>query len=102
MLFMTFRRSARLARGYAYPPFVASIAEPAAAINRFVEKAARRTSTRRGLIMNKLLSGIATAAIVVLALPVWAQGVTTQCQPTRDNPPGTAWTSMPIDPGLLC
>ncbi len=50
--------------------------------------------------MNKLLSGIATAAIVALALPAWAQGVTTQGQPTRDNPPGTAGTSKPGVPGL--
>ena len=50
--------------------------------------------------MNKLLSGIATAAIVVLALPAWGQGVTTQGQPTRDNPPGTAGTSKPGVPGL--
>jgi len=51
-------------------------------------------------MVNKLLSGIATAATVVLALPVWAQGVTTQGQPTRDNPPGTAGTSKPGVPGL--
>jgi hypothetical protein len=50
--------------------------------------------------MNKLLSGAAMAAIVVLALPAWAQGVTTQGQPTRDNAPGTAGTSKPGVPGL--
>ena len=50
--------------------------------------------------MNKLLSGIATAAIIVLALPAWAQGVTTQGQSTRDNPPSTAGTSKPGVPGL--
>ena len=54
--------------------------------------------------MKKLLSGIATAVatagIVVLALPAWAQGVTTQGQPMRDNPPGTAGTSKPGVPGL--
>jgi hypothetical protein len=50
--------------------------------------------------MNKLLNGVATAAIVVLALPAWAQGVTTQGQPTRENAPGTAGTSKPGVPGL--
>src|SRR5689334_18773944 len=50
--------------------------------------------------MNKLLTGVATAAIVVLALPVWAQGVTTQGQPTRENAPGAAGTSKPGVPGL--
>src|ERR1700757_2081682 len=69
--------------------------EPVSTVNRFVEKASRRTSTRRGLIMNKLLNGVATAAIVVLALPAWAQGVTTQGQPTRENAPGAAGTSKP-------
>ena len=39
--------------------------------------------------MNKLLSGAAMAAIVALALPAWAQGVTTQGQPTQQNAPGT-------------
>jgi hypothetical protein len=51
-------------------------------------------------MMKKLLSGIATAAIVVLALPAWAQGVTTQGQPTQQNAPGTAGTSKPGVPGL--
>jgi hypothetical protein len=50
--------------------------------------------------MKELLSGVAMAAIVALALPAWAQGVTTQGQPTRDNPPGTAGTSKPGVPGL--
>ena len=50
--------------------------------------------------MNKLLSGIATAAIVVLTLPAWAQGVTSQGQPTQQNAPGTAGTSKPGIPGL--
>ena len=55
--------------------------------------------------MNKLLSGIATAAIVVLALPAWGQGVTTQGvttqgQPTQQNAPGAAGTSKPGVPGL--
>ena len=55
--------------------------------------------------MNKLLSGITTAAIVVLALPAWAQGVTiqgvtTQGQPTQQNAPGTAGKSKPGVPGL--
>jgi hypothetical protein len=50
--------------------------------------------------MNKLLSGAAMAAIVVLALPAWAQGVTTQGQPTRENAPGAAGTSKPGVPGL--
>jgi hypothetical protein len=46
-----------------------------------VELASKRTSTRIGLIINKLLSGVAAAAMVVLALTTWAQGVTTQGQP---------------------
>ena len=50
--------------------------------------------------MNKVLSGVAMAAIVMLASPAWAQGVTTQGQPTRANPPGTAGTSKPGVPGL--
>jgi hypothetical protein len=50
--------------------------------------------------MNKLLTGVAMAAIVVLALPAWAQGVTTQGQPTQQNAPGTAGTSKPGVPGL--
>ena len=50
--------------------------------------------------MKMPLSGIAVAALVALALPVWAQGVTTQGQPTRENAPGTAGTSKPGAPGL--
>jgi hypothetical protein len=37
-------------------------------------------------------SGIAVATLVALALPAWAQGVTTQGQPTQQNAPGTAGT----------
>jgi hypothetical protein len=50
--------------------------------------------------MNKRLSGVATAAVIVVALPAWAQGVTTQGQPTQQNAPGTAGTSKPGVPGL--
>ena len=50
--------------------------------------------------MNKLLSGLAMAAIIALALPAWAQGVTTQGQPTQQNAPGAAGTSKPGVPGL--
>ena len=50
--------------------------------------------------MNKLLGGVATAAIVAIAVPAWAQGVTTQGQPTQQNAPGTAGTSKPGVPGL--
>ena len=50
--------------------------------------------------MKKLLSGFATVGIVALALPVWAQGVTTEGQPVRQNAPGTAGTSKPGVPGL--
>ena len=50
--------------------------------------------------MNKLLRGVATAAIVAIALPAWAQGVTTQGQPTQQNAPGTAGVSKPGVPGL--
>lgn len=46
------------------------------------------------------LSGIAVAALVALALPAWAQGVTTQGQPTQQNAPGTAGTSKAGVPGL--
>jgi hypothetical protein len=46
--------------------------------------------------MNKRLSGIATAAVIVLALPAWAQGVTTQGQPTQQNAPDTAGASTQI------
>jgi hypothetical protein len=50
--------------------------------------------------MKKLLSGVAIAASVALALPAWAQGVTTPGQPTQQNAPGTAGTSKPGVPGL--
>jgi hypothetical protein len=50
--------------------------------------------------MNKFLTGVAMAAIVALALPAWAQGVTTQGQPTQQNAPGAAGTSKPGVPGL--
>ena len=50
--------------------------------------------------MKLLLSGIAAAALVALALPAWAQGVTTQGQPTQQNAPGTAGTSKAGVPGL--
>jgi hypothetical protein len=80
---------------------VASMVEPGSAINHSVEKARKRTSRRRGLVLNELLSGVTTAAIIVLALPARAQGVTTQGQPTGENAPGTAGTSKPGVPGLL-
>jgi hypothetical protein len=50
--------------------------------------------------MNRLLGGVGTAAILALALPAWAQGVTTQGQSTQQNAPGTAGTSKPGVPGL--
>ena len=50
--------------------------------------------------MSKLLNGVATAAIVVIASSAWAQGVTTQGQPTQQNAPGTAGTSKPGVAGL--
>jgi hypothetical protein len=50
--------------------------------------------------MNRLLSGVAMAAIVALAFPAWAQGVTPQGQSTQQNAPGTAGTSKPGVPGL--
>ena len=50
--------------------------------------------------MKGLLSGCAMAAIVALASPVWAQGITTQGQPVRQNAPGDAGTSKPGVPGL--
>jgi hypothetical protein len=74
--------------------------EPTYTVNRFVDTAPRRTSTRGGLTMKKLLSGVAMAASVALALPAWAQGVTTQGQPTQQNAPGTAGTSKAGVPGL--
>ena len=51
-------------------------------------------------MLKQLFSGVAVAAVVLASLPAWAQGVTTQGQPTRDNPPGTAGTSKPGVPGL--
>ena len=50
--------------------------------------------------MKKLFGGIALAAMVALAVPVWAQGVTTKGEPVQDNPPGAAGTSKPGVPGL--
>jgi hypothetical protein len=50
--------------------------------------------------MKKLLGGIAVAAMVALAVPVWAQGVTTKGEPVQDNPPGATGTSKPGVPGL--
>ena len=50
--------------------------------------------------MKKLFGSLAIAAGVALAAPVWAQGVTTQGQPTRENAPGTAGVSKPGVPGL--
>jgi hypothetical protein len=50
--------------------------------------------------MKKLLSGCAMAAIVALASPVWAQGITTQGQPVRQNAPGDAGASKAGVPGL--
>ena len=50
--------------------------------------------------MKMQLSGVAVAALVALAMPAWAQGVTTQGQPTQQNAPGTAGTSKPGVPGL--
>jgi hypothetical protein len=50
--------------------------------------------------MRKLVSGLAVAVIVALAVPAWAQGVTTQDQPTGQNAPGTAGTSKAGVPGL--
>jgi len=51
-------------------------------------------------MLKRLLSGAAVAAILAASLPAWAQGVTTQGQPTRENVPGTAGTSKPGVPGL--
>jgi hypothetical protein len=50
--------------------------------------------------MKKLFGGIAVAAMVTLAVPVWAQGVTTKGEPVQDNPPAAAGTSKPGVPGL--
>ncbi|MGA7259765.1 MAG: hypothetical protein WA709_36710 [Stellaceae bacterium] len=50
--------------------------------------------------MRKLVSGLAVAAIVALAVPAWGQGVTTQGQPSGQNAPGTAGTSKAGVPGL--
>ena len=47
---------------------MASMVEHGSAINHSVEKARKRTSRRRGLILNELLSGVTTAAIIVIAL----------------------------------
>jgi hypothetical protein len=74
--------------------------EPAVPVNRSVEKASQYKSSRRGRAMKKLFGGIAVAAMVALAVPVWAQGVTTKGEPVQDNPPGAAGTSKPGVPGL--
>src|ERR1700748_2647351 len=50
--------------------------------------------------MKKLFGGIAMAAVITLAAPAWAQGVTTNGQPERNNAPGTAGASKPGVPGL--
>jgi hypothetical protein len=50
--------------------------------------------------MRKLVSGLAVAVIVALVVPAWAQGVTTQGQPSGQNAPGTAGTSKAGVPGL--
>lgn len=50
--------------------------------------------------MKKLFGGVAVAALVAFTLPAWAQGVTAQGQPMRDNAPGSAGTSKPGVPGL--
>ena len=50
--------------------------------------------------MKKLFGSIAMAAVVALAAPAWAQGVTTKGQPERNNAPGTAGTSKAGVPGL--
>ena len=50
--------------------------------------------------MTRLLGGAAIAAMIAAGLPAWAQGVTTQGQPVRDNAPGTAGTSKAGVPGL--
>ena len=50
--------------------------------------------------MKKLFGGLAMAAVVALAAPAWAQGVTTNGQPVRNNPPGTDGTSKAGVPGL--
>jgi hypothetical protein len=49
--------------------------------------------------MKTFVSGLAIAAALTTALPVWAQGVTTQGQTTQQNAPGTAGTSKPGVPG---
>jgi hypothetical protein len=52
------------------------------------------------LTMKTLLSGVALATILALTSPGWAQGVTTQGQPSGQNAPGTAGTSKAGVPGL--
>jgi hypothetical protein len=50
--------------------------------------------------MKTLLSGVALAAIVAVALPAWSQPNTMQGQSTQQNAPGTGGTSKPGVPGL--
>jgi hypothetical protein len=50
--------------------------------------------------MKRLLSGVAIVAVAALALPAWAQGITTEGQPVRHDAPGTAGVSKPGVPGL--
>jgi hypothetical protein len=74
--------------------------EPTALVNRSVEKRLAANTKRRGLMMKKLFGGFAMAAVVMLAIPAWAQGVTTKGESTRENAPGTAGTSKAGVPGL--
>ena len=50
--------------------------------------------------MRNPVNGLAVVAIVALAVPAWAQGVTTQGQPSGQDAPGTAGTSKAGVPGL--
>jgi hypothetical protein len=87
----------RLGRHYSrFPPFSPTPALPGQSLA--LRKLCDAASNRRSQV--KLLSRVAMAAVVVLALPAWAQGVTTQGQPTRENAPGTAGTSKPGVAGL--
>jgi hypothetical protein len=53
-----------------------------------------------GHTMKMLLSGVAIAAIVAVALPAWSQTSPTPSQSTQQNVPGTGGTFKPGTPGL--
>ncbi len=81
------------------PFLLASTTEPRAMAACFAGSMTRSIRMEE-LTMKTLLSGVALATILALTSPGWAQGVTTQGQPSGQNAPGTAGTSKAGVPGL--